>query len=67
MSTPTLLGYEHPKEDETEDIWGVLKSSYIIEDLHEWMNNSGTLKKKKNRHSVTPDQDAHSKGKQPAH
>ena len=61
------LDNNHPQEEETEDIWGVLKSSYIMEELCESMSGGGTLKKKKNRCSVTPDQDAHSKEKQSAH
>ena len=61
------LDDDHPQEEETEDIWGVLKSSYTMEELREWMSCGGTLKKKKNRRSVTPDRDARSKGKQPAH
>jgi hypothetical protein len=55
-----------PQEHETEDIWGVLQSSYTIEDMRAWVNNGGTLQKKK-RHSLTPDHEDHSKGKQRAH
>jgi hypothetical protein len=60
------LDDEEPQEQETEDIWGVLQSSYTIEDMHAWVNNGGTLQKKRKR-SLTPDCDVHSKGKQRAY
>jgi hypothetical protein len=60
------LDDDDPQAHETEDIWGVLQSSYTIEDMHAWVNNGGNLQKKK-RHSLTPDREDHSKGKQRAH
>jgi hypothetical protein len=41
------LNDEEPQEQETEDIWGVLQSSYTIKDMHAWVNNGGTLQKKR--------------------
>jgi len=59
------LDDEDPHPDDTEDVWGELLSSYKMEDLREWVNNNGSLKKK--RRSPTPAEDSRSKGKQRAH
>ena len=59
------LDDEDPHSDDTEDVWGELLSSYKMEDLREWVDNNGRLKKK--RRSPTPPEDSRSKGKQRAH
>ena len=59
------LDEEDPHPDDTEDVWGEALPSYKMEDLREWVNNNGRLKKQ--RRSPTPDQDSHAKGKQCAH
>jgi hypothetical protein len=56
------LDDDDPQEQETEDIWGIFQTSYTIEDLRTWVNNGGTLHKKR---SPTPED--RSKGKQRAH
>jgi len=48
------LDEEHPSNPETEEVWGVLKSTYTIEDMCAWVNNGGTLQQKK-KCSSTPD------------
>ena len=48
------LDEDHPSNQETEEIWGILQSTYTIEDMHTWVNNGGTLQQK-NKHSPTPD------------
>ena len=58
------LDEEQPSNVETEEIWGVLQSTYTIEDMRTWVNRGGTLQQKKKR-SPTPDD--RSKGKQQAH
>jgi hypothetical protein len=60
------LDDDDPQEQETEDIWGILQSSYTIEDMRTWVKNGGTLVEKKKR-SLTPDQQDRSKGKQRVH
>ena len=59
------LDDEDPHSDDTKDVWGELLSSYKMEDLREWVDNNGRLKKK--RRSLTPPEDSRSKGKQRAH
>ena len=58
------LDEDHPLNQETEEIWGILQSTYTIEDMRTWVNNGGTLQQK-NKRSPTPDDC--SKGKQQAH
>lgn len=57
------LDEEHPSNQKTEEIWGILQSTYSIEDMRAWVNNGGSLPRKKR--SPTPDD--RSKGKQRAH
>ena len=58
------LDEEHPLNEEMEEIWGVLQSTYTIEDMYIWVNNGGTLQQKK---KCSPTPDDRSKGKQRAH
>jgi hypothetical protein len=36
------LDDEQPHDDESEDVWGILQSSYSMEDIRKWLNNDGT-------------------------
>jgi len=51
------LDDDNVDDDETEDIWGILHSSYTMEDLREWLSNGGVLKKKRNKRSSSPEKE----------
>ena len=55
------LDDKQPLNVETEEIWGVLQSTYTIEDMHAWVNSGETLQQKK---KCSPTPDDCSKGKQ---